>query len=139
MAIAPPEPSVETQRFPAAPWLGSFWSLLSPFFRATSEALRHGLTLRENLAADLVTTTVRAGASGALSHDPIPLRAGLVPVAVVLGRAEEMAGAVGTPASLSLPAWSVIQVGGSPALRLHAAQGVVDGKVYRLTLALFAG
>jgi hypothetical protein len=142
MAIAPNEPSLDASRFPAAPWLGALWQLLSPFFRDTSAALKNGLTLRENLSADIIQVTVRAGPAGSVSHDLAPLRAGLLPAVVLLGYAEEAfttSPSGGVPVSLSSPAWSLAQAAGAPALRLHSVQGVEDGKVYRLRLAVFGG
>lgn len=76
MAQPPNLPNFEKSRFASVPLFGTFWDFLFLFVKQTVEALRKGLTVRENLAAAWVDINVPAGQTYPMREMQNPLPGG---------------------------------------------------------------
>lgn len=76
MAQPPNLPNFEKSKFSAVPLFSTFWDFLFLFTKQTVEALRKGLTVRENLSAAWVDINVPAGQTYPMREMQNPLPGG---------------------------------------------------------------
>jgi hypothetical protein len=76
MAQPPSLPNFEKPKYSAVPLFSTFWDFLHPFLKQTVEALRGGLTVRENLAAAWLDIEVAAGQAYPMREMTNPLPGG---------------------------------------------------------------
>lgn len=100
-------------------------------------ALNRGLTVAENLAAQVREVTVRdLDPAKPLTVD-VDLPGRRRPGLVLVGRCEDVTDVpttTPTPASCGAPAWSATTTKSGHAIALHAVSGLTAGRTYRLKL-----
>lgn len=134
MALLPPTKRLVPEDYPTQmSWIEQLLQPLNQFLESTVAALNRGLTLNQNLDAQVLDITVTTTAGSAAPVTLVPVTTKSRPTAVLIGNCRYASGN-GTTAAV-FPLWEYLPA--SRQIKINTIYGLGASTKYTLTLVIF--